>query len=183
MITFFGFIFIAFVTLVVIFLCLAFLTPFFSKVPFVPVRDAVVDEIVSKMDIRDGSVVYDLGAGDGRVLFACAKKYPKANFIGIERAPFPYLISKILKVFMPRKNLRLKYGNFYKTDLTQATHIFVYLFPKVLDELLPKFEKELKQGSIVYSCDFRFSKKEPIQVLDLKAKHYQLNRRLNIYKF
>lgn len=183
MITFFGFVFIIFVILVVIFLSLAFLTPFFSKVPFVPVREGVVSEIVSKMDLKDGSTVYDLGAGDGRVLFACAKKYPNANFIGVERAPFPYLISKILQIFMGRKNLKLKYGNFYKIDLSSATHIFVYLFPKVLDELLPKFEKELKKDSIVYSCDFRFSKKEPIKVLDLKAKHYQLNRRLNIYKF
>ena len=52
-----------------------------------------------------------------------------------------------------------------------------------MDSLLPKFEKELKPGTKVISCDFKFSKKEPTKVIHLKANKSALNRTLYVYDF
>ncbi len=169
--------------LFILFLFTSFLTPLFSKVPFVPVRGRIVDEIIAALELKDDSVLYDLGCGDGRVLFAGVKDFPNRSALGIERAPFPYLCAKIRKVFSKTKNVSIIYGDFFKLDFSPATHIFIYLFPSILDELLPKFEKELKQGTRLVSCDFQFSKRKPDEVIKTKSKDWQTNHTIYVYHF
>jgi len=169
--------------LLAIFCLVYFLTPLFSKVPFVPCSKEVVYEIVHALPLSSGSVFFDLGCGDGRVLFAIAKAYPSVSCRGVEIAPFPFLLAKARKVFSWAHNVSIMYGDFFKIDTSSASCVFVYLFPKILDRLLPKFEQELKPGSIVVSCDFKFSKREPSQIIDLPSTKLQINKKLFIYKF
>lgn len=135
------------------------------------------------MELNNKSILYDLGCGDGRVLFAAAKRNPNISCIGIEIAPFPFLFAKIKRVFNSLENVHILYGDFLKTNLYSASHVFLYLFPKALDSLLPKFEKELKVGSKVVSIDFRFSTRKPNKILEIKLKKWQKNKKLYIYEF
>ena len=168
---------------IVLFLGLFLLTPLFSKIPFVPVRKNVLNDIISALELSDKSVLYDLGCGDGRILFSVHKLNPNARCVGIEIAPFPFFLAKALKFFNHSKNVSIIYGDMFKTDISSATNVFLYLFPKIMDALLPKFEKELRPGTRVVSCDFQFSNKKPIKILNLKSNSYQLNRKLFIYEF
>lgn len=169
--------------------CTFLMTPLFSKVPFVPVRKKVLKDIISALKLSNESILYDLGCGDGRILFAAAKIYPKISCVGIEKAPFPFLWAKSRQIFsnyLPAqagKKIMIVHGDMFQTDISPATHIFLYLFPELMNSLLPKFEKELRPGTRVVSCDFQFSGKHPDQVLDLKGTKYQLNRKLYIYNF
>jgi len=173
-----------FILFVFILLCFVFLmTPLFSKVPFVPVRKKVLSEIISALELKDKSVLYDLGCGDGRVLFAASEVYKNITCVGIEKAPFPYLWAKYCQFFAGDKRVSILYGDMFKLDISPATHIFLYLFPRLMNDLLPKFEKELKPGSRVVSCDFEFANKKPIKIIDLKSKKRQLNHRLLVYEF
>ena len=54
--------------------------------PFVSSPEHVVDRMLELASVKPGETVYDLGAGDGRVVIAAAEKY-KANAIGVEISP------------------------------------------------------------------------------------------------
>lgn len=169
--------------LIILSTILFFLAPFFSLIPFVPVRKESLSEIISALELKNRSVLYDLGCGDGRILFAAAKRNPHISCIGIEIAPFPFLLAKIKKILSASKNIQILYGDFRKISVSPASHVFVYLLPEALNDLLPKFEKELKSGSKVVSCDFRFSKREPNKVLEIKSTEQQKNKKLYVYDF
>lgn len=162
---------------------LFFSTPFFSSVPFIPVRKKVLSDIISALNLSNQSVLYDLGCGNGRVLFAVSKIYKNLHCVGVEKAPFPFLLAKSRCFFIGNKKVSISYKDIFKTNVSSATHVFLYLLPKVMDNLLPKLEKELKPGTRVVSCDFQFKNKKASLVLDLKAKSYQLNHKLYIYDF
>ena len=152
-----------------------------KRPPFVPVSSKVIPDIISALDLQPDSKFYDLGCGDGKVLLAATAAAPEANCIGIEFDWFPFKIAKIKCRKIP--NISLLRENFFQTDLASATHIFTYLFPHTMNELLPKLEQELRPGTRLVSCDFKFTEKEPIQIIDLHRDENKLCRFLYIYEF
>ncbi|MFA6355189.1 MAG: class I SAM-dependent methyltransferase [Candidatus Paceibacterota bacterium] len=157
-----------------------------AKVPFIGIPIGVLKNIEKELNLRDGSVVYDLGCGDGRVLFYLAKNNPKYKYIGIESSLFPYLLAKSLSWWFKKVNkinVEIIKKDFFKEDLSNATHIFTYLYPNVMDDLLPKLDKELKRGTVLVSASFHFTTKREIREIDLKRGKYQLGKLLYIYEF
>ncbi len=169
--------------LVILLVILFFLAPFFSLIPFVPVRKETLSEVISALELNKQSILYDLGCGDGRILFAASKSNPFVSCVGIEIAPFPFLLAKIKNVFGVSKNVQILYGDFHNINISPATHVFLYLLPAALDNLLPYLEKELRPGSKVISCDFKFSKKEPSTVLETGTIKSRINKKLYVYNF
>ena len=101
--------------------------------------------------IKKGEVIYDLGSGDGTVLVIAAKEFG-ATGIGIEIDPLRFFISKInFMINGMSANLKVKRKDFFNEDLKNADVIFVYLIPKTLEKLIPKFKKELKKGTKIVS--------------------------------
>ena len=155
-------------------------------VPFIPISKSVIKEVEKVIGINYNSVVYDLGCGDGRVLFYLSKLHPKAKFIGIERSTFPLILSKIGLLFNKKKGenkIEILNQDFFNTDLSNATHIFAYLKPKEMDDLLTKFDKELKNGTKLVSVYFQFTLKRPIAEVSLSKNPNDVNRKLYIYEF
>lgn len=153
---------------------------FSKKAPFVPIPEEALSKLLSETTLDENDVVYDLGCGDGRVLVYLAKKFRGATYIGIELRLFPYLLAKIRS----RKyaNITIIRGDFFKQDLTQATHIVTYLFPHVMDSLLPKLEAELKHTTLI-SFDFSFSKKEAARKMEFTERKGALGSKVFIYRF
>jgi len=178
-----NFVLITLLALFIVFSVIFLLTPFFSRVPFVPVRKRILKEVVAVLELRDDSMLYDLGCGDGRVLFSASKLHPKVSCVGVEIAPFPYLSAKIWSILCRAKNVSIHRADMFETDISSATHVFLYLFPAVMDSLLPKFEKELAKGTRVVSCDFQFKYKEPTKVVNLTSVSSGPNRTLFVYEF
>jgi hypothetical protein len=73
-------------------------------------------------------------------------------------------------------------GDFMKQNLSAADRVFTYLYPGLMDELLPKLEKELHPGTRLVSCDFPFSKKKAKEVIDLERPKLT-GQKLYIYEF
>lgn len=159
---------------------------FKNKAPFVTSSKAVLKDIEKALDIKDDSLVYDLGCGDGRILFYLSLYHPKAKYFGVENSIFPFLLSKIGAYYNQKKinsQVEILRADFFKQDLSEATHIFTYLYPNVMDELLFKFDKELKPGTRLVSLSFQFTNKRPIEEIDLKRSKYKLGRKLYVYQF
>lgn len=119
-------------------------------------------------EISEKDIVYDLGCGDGTLIIAVSKEY-EAKAIGIEIDPMRFLIAKI-RVLLNGLNTKInvKRKNFFDEDLSSATVIVVYLVPKALGLLLPKFKKELKKGTRIVS--YRYEINLPIVKKDQKNK-------------
>jgi hypothetical protein len=159
---------------------------FKNRVPFVTTSNSVLKDISKALEVKDNSVVYDLGCGDGRILIYLSNLFPKAKYIGIENNIFPLLLAKAESFLNNKKTgnkVEIIDNNFFKQDLKNATHIFTYLYPNIMDELLPKFEKELKSGTRLVSLSFKFASKNPIEEIDLKRSKYKLGRKIYVYQF
>ncbi|KND49379.1 MAG: hypothetical protein AB203_03230 [Parcubacteria bacterium C7867-008] len=153
--------------------------------PFIRTRMPVAEEVAEAFGtLPEGSVLIDPGCGDGRVLFAIAKRNPHTTFIGIELRLLPYILALLEKRKHPDLNITFIHGNFFDQDLSSATHIYTYLYAHVMDSLLPKLLKELKPGTTLLSVDFPFSKKQTEHVTTLKsAEQLKLGRTLYVYRF
>jgi hypothetical protein len=127
------------------------------RVPFVPVAQYVVEALKKEQPLTGGDVFYDLGSGDGRAVIAMARAYPEARAIGVEKGPFPYLVSRLVRFLTKTKNASFLFKDFSQVSFSDATHIYMYLYPDVVQKLLPKFESELKPGTKVVTCDFPFA--------------------------
>jgi len=153
--------------------------------PFIPVPAEVLSEIVKALNIEPGSVVCDLGCGDARVLAAGFQSEPSASYIGVEKGLYPWWLAqrRIARLGrdLPVKVIR---GDFRESDLSGVDRLFLYLFPDVMDSLLPKLAKELKKGCRVVSCDYGFSGRQPAAVIDLSRSGPGLRgKRLLVYGF
>ncbi len=159
-------------------------TVFFAKVPFVSVPVEVIKEIVKTLKLNEGSIVYDLGCGNARVLSIAQKIHPKAHFVGVELIWWAYMLAK-LRIWKNRqnKNIKILCKNFFQVNVSNATHVFLYLYPEAMDKLLPKLEKELKKGTRVVSATFKFSQKQYTEKIDLHRDQNQLARTLYVYEF
>jgi len=67
-------------------------------------------------------------------------------------------------------HLRFIKGSFHDYDISDANVVIVYLIPKTLNRLLPKFEKELKKGTKIIS--YRYEMKLKPAKIDKKNRLY-----------
>ncbi|KKR76778.1 MAG: hypothetical protein UU21_C0004G0045 [Candidatus Levybacteria bacterium GW2011_GWA2_40_8] len=128
----------------------------------------VAKRALSLVNLSDKDIIYELGSGEGIVLITAAKEFG-AMGVGIEIDPLRFYISKFLvwKNGLGKK-IKLKRGNFFEADISSASVVFVYLVPKAINKLLPKFKKELKKGTKIISCKYEIDL--PILKEDKKNK-------------
>jgi SAM-dependent methyltransferase len=105
--------------------------------PFLPSPPSTVDEMLRLAEVGPGDVVYDLGAGDGRVVIAAAAKF-SARGVGVE-------IDARL-VAQARQNaqragvadrVRFLQQDLFATSLRDATVVALYLSPNLNEKLRP----------------------------------------------
>lgn len=135
-----------------------------SGVPFVDSEKKVIEKIKKEVRFKSDSILLDLGCGSGKAIYSLAKENPQTKFIGYELNPILVLLAKI-KRYLPNVSYHCK--NFFKADISKADYIFVFLFPELMDKLLPKFQKELKSGTLVITNSFCFRNgPEPIKKIE-----------------
>ena len=116
--------------------------------------------------VKKGDIVYDLGSGEGTALLIAAKEFCAKGF-GVEIDPLRFLFSKfILKTNGLSNKVIIKRENLFNQDISKASVVFVYLVPKTLERLLPKFKKELRKGTRVIS--YRYEMNLPLKKYDKK---------------
>jgi len=113
-----------------------------------PTPMRVVDGMLDMAQLEDHEILYDLGAGDGRVLFRAAKTRA-AQVVGVEIDPFKCGLLKALVWAKGLSSVRILKGDFFRVDLSGADVVFLYLSPVAHDRLREKLERELKTGARV----------------------------------
>lgn len=126
--------------------------------------------IIKLGNIKSSDKVYELGSGDGEFLLLVAKEVG-SQCVGIEIDPFRDAIARVRsKLSKLDKKITFKKKNFYEEDLKNADVVYVYLIPRVLKKLIPKFKKELKKGTRIIS--YRYKMDLPLVKEDKVNKLY-----------
>lgn len=153
---------------------------FTTDAPFVSVPDNIENDIVKNLKLTTGSVLYDLGCGDARILKRALDSQPNMRAVGIEIAFLPYLLAK----FFTRKykQIEIKREDIFQTDIKDATHIFLYLYTPVVSKLINNIKDQCRPGTRIVSCDFEIQSCVPIEIIDLKNKRSRLGQKLLVYE-
>lgn len=160
---------ILFLLIIILFIILSWVWPPDSPwAPWWRTNKKTARTICRLAGITRSDLVYDLGCGDGTLIITASKEYG-ARSVGIEIDPLRFLIAKIRINFNNlSKKASVRRKNFFHEDLSEATVVVVYLVPKALNLLLPKFQKELKKGTRIVS--YRYEINLPIVKEDYKTK-------------
>lgn len=122
-----------------------------SAAPWVPSLKRERKAVAEGVPVRAGAKVYDLGSGDGSMLFAMAERYPDARYVGYEIAIPPWLIGLARKLFGGKKyvNVSLRYGDLFGRDVSDGDFVFVYLLQKAYPRIVKKFAAEAKDDAVI----------------------------------
>ena len=122
--------------------------------PYVPSPQSVVSDMLRYADVSAEDFLIDLGSGDGRIVLTAAKVFGARGF-GVEIKD--ELVKKSNEAAQ-KEGLadRVKFlkQDLFKTDMSQATVITMYLLPDTVNLLKDKFLAELKPGTRIVSHDY-----------------------------
>ena len=140
-----------------------------KDVVWVPTPDEVVQRMLEVTKVTSKDIVYDLGAGDGKIAIAAGKLGARA--IGIEYNPD---LAKLAQCYVEAEkltaNTRIVRGDVFESDFRDATVVTMYLLPALNLKLLPKLLKDLKPGTRIVSHAFNMGEWKPEQTLDVGGR-------------
>ena len=156
-----------------------FVSPRLSPIPYYPTLEADMEQIIKALDLKKGNCLYDLGAGDGKIIFRVAK--PGIKTVGIEFNPYLVLLMKIKKLFHPqKKQITILWQDLFKTDLETATHIYLFVGPYLIDRIFEYIIKH-KGKALQKIVSYRYCPKKYLKNRT-KLKN-NLNHPIFVWKF
>ncbi len=136
-------------------------------IPFVPTPLPIVRTMVTLAELTPSQTVMDLGAGDGRFLIEAKRKEPRINAIGIEGSLGVWMLAKARIWLSGVRDIQMHRKNFFAVDLSSADVLFLYLSMHAMKKLVPKFQSELKPGTIILSHAFSLPGFEPVRTAEV----------------
>jgi len=150
-------------------------------VPFVPTPPHVVDAMLRLAKVTADDMVFDLGCGDGRVVFAAVREFG-ARGVGIDTNPA--LIEACRTSAAAQKledQVEFRLEDILASDLAEATVITLYLSQEMNNKLTPRFET-LPPGVRIASHDFELEGIQPERVEQASAiGHRTAPHRIYLY--
>ncbi len=114
-------------------------------------------------EVTKDDVVYDLGSGDGRIVIAAAEKYG-ARGVGVEIDPT--LIEESIRSAREAgvsDRVRFVRGDFYETDIGEASVVTLYLFEETNAKLKPILLEQLPPDARIVTYKYRIPGWTPLK--------------------
>jgi SAM-dependent methyltransferase len=143
-------------------------------ISFIPTPNEDIENFFDLAPLSASDVVYDLGSGDGRLLFAALEK-GAGKAVGIELNPLQVQKARdTAKIKGLEHRIVFQETDVMQSDLSEATVILCYLFTTASKALKPKFEAELKPGTRVVMESFPVPGWKPVQTTPPGHKQFYL---------
>ncbi len=121
-------------------------------VAYIPTPKNIVRQMLLLARLRQGELLYDLGAGDGRILIEGAREFG-ARCVGVEIDP-ERIVRLKERLAATKVEAKIIEGDLMQVDLSDADVVAIYLSDSVNAKLAPKLSRELKPGARVVSLDY-----------------------------
>ncbi|KKP60540.1 MAG: hypothetical protein UR54_C0011G0004 [Candidatus Roizmanbacteria bacterium GW2011_GWA2_34_18] len=174
--------FIIFIT-VIIFI---FSSKIFSPIPYFPSQPVDIPKIIKALNLKNNQTVFDLGAGDGIIIFAAARssfqQKLRTKFIAVEINPVLILILLLRRLFHPnKKNIKIVYGDIFSMNYQKLLTFnfslltfYLYISPWFLEKVIENCKMKNKNFNVV-------SYMYPVKSLKSKEKIIQGKNSIFIY--
>ena len=130
------------------------LEPVKNAGPYVPSPESVVADMLRYADVNAKDFLIDLGSGDGRIVLTAAKVFGARGF-GVEiKEDLVKRANESAKSQGLADRVKFMKQDLFKTDISQASIITMYLLPDTVNLLKDKFQNELKPGTRIVSHDY-----------------------------
>lgn len=134
---------------------------------WVPTRPESIDAFFELAPLSSSDIVYDLGSGDGRLLFAALKRGAgKCVGIDIDKNCVADAREKARKAGVEDKICFVQ-GDATEMDLSPASLVLCYMYPSASYALRSKLEEELKPGTRVVMETFPVPGWKPDKIHDI----------------
>lgn len=140
-----------------------------TRVPFVPTRKEDIEDIVNRVSISPDDLVYDIGSGNGKVLFLI-ERLTTAKTMGLQRAGWTQVYAKV-RAWVSGSNTQFKSGNFFDSSWQPATVIYAYLYPFLMHQVGEKILRECRPGTRVIVRDFPITNLPLIETWQSPSNH------------
>ena len=131
-----------------------------KDVMWLPTPDAMVTRMLRAARTTSVDIVYDLGAGDGKIAIAAAKEFG-ARAVGVE---YDGALAALARRNAERAGVASKVtiiqGDIFKEDFSRATVVTLYLLPDLNQQLRPQLLL-MKPGTRVISHQWEMGEWEP----------------------
>lgn len=135
-----------------------------KDVIWVPTTDAVAEMMLKAAAVNANDLVYDLGAGDGKIAIAAARDFG-ATSVGIEyNKDLTALAIRNVERAGLTGQVSMIHGDIFKENFSRATVVTLYLLPDLNLQLRPTLLK-MKPGTRIVANSFNMGDWEPDQVL------------------
>ena len=156
-------------------LAAADLEPVKDAGPYVPSPQSVVSDMLRYAEVGPQDFLIDLGSGDGRIVRTAAKVFGARGF-GVE---IKENLVRQANAAARREGIadraRFYQQDLFKTDLSQATVVTMYLLPDTVNLLRDKLLAELRPGTRIVSHDYPLTGWLPD-----KEKEFELDEKVPI---
>lgn len=148
---------IAFILLVVSFIGLSWFAG--SDAPYVPTKLDPIKKILRASGLKKGDTFYELGSGDGRVVYEAARM--GADSTGIEQSWIRVWHSRLKTRKMGLQNAEFMHGNIFNRHYYPGDVVYIYLLRPAVARLEAKLKSELKKDSVVITQTYHFPNWKP----------------------
>jgi len=122
--------------------------------PYVPSPVSVVSDMLKVAELTSSDFIIDLGSGDGRIVLTAAKVFGARGF-GVEiKDELVKKANEAAKREGVADRVKFLKQDLFKTDISQATVLTMYLLPDTVILLKDKLLTELKPGTRIISHDY-----------------------------
>lgn len=132
-----------------------------SAAPWVPCRQSDIKRILDVAHLTRGMRIYEIGCGDGRILFEAARR--GADAAGCEISLLPYAIAKIKSLVMRGHTPRIEYRNLWSVPLNDYDLVIVFLTPRIMKKLRAKLISELTPRARILCYVFAMPDWKPLR--------------------
>jgi len=148
----------------------------YGDTPYVQTPQNVVDKMLEIAKVGPKDYVIDLGSGDGRMVITAAKKYGARGFgVDLDRRLVRLANRRAAQAGVAQRAVFYE-RDLYKTDVSRATVVTIYLLPEVNLMVRPKLLATLKPGTRIVSHDYDMGEWPPDLALELDAPDKPVGR-------
>lgn len=132
-----------------------------SPIPYFPSNKKDLPLIIKALNLKNNQLIFDLGAGDGIVIFEAAKvafeKKLNTQFLAVEINPILIFIMHIKRLFHPnKKNIKIIHDDIFKMNFNSLTRksfssltFYLYVSPWYIEKIIKNLKIKIKKFSVV----------------------------------